>query len=835
MQRSHYFHSRGQYFLLSILISILTLVLAGAGVKAAPAVTDCAAQTDIPQAECEALVALYNSTDGPNWLDNTGWNETNAPCDWYGVSCYLGRVRDLSLSANQLSGPLPDLSALSGLQYLYFADNQLTGTIPDVSALTGLQILDLGQNQLEGSIPPLSTLTNLRNLYLDGNQLTNSIPDLSALTLLQFLHLNDNQLSGSIPELATLTNLQSMRMNNNQLTGPIPALAALTNLQLVFLNNNHLDGAIPAVNTLTLLQFMWLDNNRLSGPIPDLTALTNLRNFEVENNQLNGVVPASICQVQTVVDLDYNRLEVDTADPCVDVKVPNWKNTQTVPPTNVAAAVASATDVQVTWDVITYTQDGGYYGVWGKVQGELLYTLLMTTTDKLSTSAVVSGLQSGTTYEFVVRTFTPAHDAQQNDLTSVDSAVVTAVTPITNTNCAVQTDIPQAECETLLALYNDTDGFNWQTHTGWNVNNTPCNWYGITCSGGNVQQVSLSDNRLSGAIPSLSTLTRLQTLDLTLNQLTGSIPSLSALTNLQHLQLADNELTGAIPNLATLTNLRTLSLSNNKLNGGIPSLATLTNLQHLLLTNNYLSGTIPTLAALTNLQTLHLDRNLLDGAIPELTALTQLQSLALSQNELDGAVPALAALPQLETIELFDNQLSGPIPDLSAQTNLQSLNLAYNQLEGSVPASVCQAATTVDLGYNKLEVDTAVPCVDIADPDWKDTQTVPPTNVTGIGTSTTDIQLTWDAIAYTQDGGYYEIWGKLLSEPTYSRLTTTASKTVTTTVVSDLLPAMTYEFVIRTFTPAHDDQQNDLTSVNSVKATTQTEGFWVYLSVIIND
>ena len=27
----------------------------------------------IPQIEREALVALYNSTDGANWTDNTGW------------------------------------------------------------------------------------------------------------------------------------------------------------------------------------------------------------------------------------------------------------------------------------------------------------------------------------------------------------------------------------------------------------------------------------------------------------------------------------------------------------------------------------------------------------------------------------------------------------------------------------------------------------------------------------------------------------------------------------------------------------------------------------------
>ena len=35
------------------------------------AFTSCADVTEIPQSECEALVALYNSTDGDNWYTNT--------------------------------------------------------------------------------------------------------------------------------------------------------------------------------------------------------------------------------------------------------------------------------------------------------------------------------------------------------------------------------------------------------------------------------------------------------------------------------------------------------------------------------------------------------------------------------------------------------------------------------------------------------------------------------------------------------------------------------------------------------------------------------------------
>ncbi|NNM32188.1 MAG: hypothetical protein HKO53_03940, partial [Gemmatimonadetes bacterium] len=69
---------------------------------------DCAAQSAIPEAECVALVALYNSTDGDGWVDNTGWLTAPDPCEWFGVGCLLGAtVASVVLPANRLSGPLP--------------------------------------------------------------------------------------------------------------------------------------------------------------------------------------------------------------------------------------------------------------------------------------------------------------------------------------------------------------------------------------------------------------------------------------------------------------------------------------------------------------------------------------------------------------------------------------------------------------------------------------------------------------------------------------------------------------------------------------------------------
>ncbi len=88
---------------MSNLFRLVGFILLLNGLPSAQAVTNCTEVTQIPVVECEALLDLYNSTDGPNWIDNTGWNETNIPCDWEGVTCSGGYVTKLDLSHNQLS------------------------------------------------------------------------------------------------------------------------------------------------------------------------------------------------------------------------------------------------------------------------------------------------------------------------------------------------------------------------------------------------------------------------------------------------------------------------------------------------------------------------------------------------------------------------------------------------------------------------------------------------------------------------------------------------------------------------------------------------------------
>jgi len=328
----------------------------------------CTVQTEIPQAQCETLVALYDSTDGPNWTDNAtnNWTLTTTPCTlpWTGVTCIGSNVTQINRNNQNLIGTIPDLSALTSLRRFNLSINQLTGNIPSwLNSFPNLQYLDLSENKLTGAIPDLSNL-NLKDLFLDNNQLTGIIPTyISDFTNLKWLYLYDNKLEGTIPNLNNLTSLTNLKLQNNQLIGTIPAL------------------------------------------------------------------PASL----TTTDLGYNAFTAET-DGSATVKDSDWKNTQTIPPTLSDTNVLSNTSIKIKWTPIIYTDDDGHYQVkYATTKGGPYTNASSTTADKLANNYTVTDLTPATTYYFVVETFTPVHDDQQSDLTSILSEEIIQTTPSSNT------------------------------------------------------------------------------------------------------------------------------------------------------------------------------------------------------------------------------------------------------------------------------------------------------------------------------------------------------------------------------------------------------------------
>jgi len=292
----------------------------------APNNFNCIDVSEIPQSECNALVSFYESTGGAAWTNKDGWLQTSTPCSWFGVHCTNESVNQLSLTQNNLMGPIPSsIADLPNLDHIYLNDNQFSGPLPaELGLLNQLTYLRLDNNAITGTIPiELGNLTNLELLQLPGNQLSGPIPEsLGNLSQLKILRLEDNQLDGSIPaqlgqlsklqtldlwknkltgnippELTALTHLETLRLYDNQLIGILPQeINQLQALQMLIVRNNSLDGTVPAT-IADLLQLTYLDigHNSFEGPLPtEIGNLTKLTYFSAQNNRLSGVIPSSV-------------------------------------------------------------------------------------------------------------------------------------------------------------------------------------------------------------------------------------------------------------------------------------------------------------------------------------------------------------------------------------------------------------------------------------------------------------------------------------------------------------------------------------------------------------
>ena len=211
----------------------------------------------VTTAEHQALLSLYQSTNGNNWLQHDNWGGAQgSECDpdpakqWFGVTCDLGtgHITIVLLPGNNLTGTLPDLAGLAFVHYLDFDDNRVGGSLPStLGQMTALDTFHATKNRFTGSIPVINTLTLMQEFIVPGNFFTGPIPSLSGMINLRNFDVSYNFLSGSIPSLAGLSNLAEFDIEHNAVSGSIPSLAGLSALTAFQVGYNHLSGTLPAV------------------------------------------------------------------------------------------------------------------------------------------------------------------------------------------------------------------------------------------------------------------------------------------------------------------------------------------------------------------------------------------------------------------------------------------------------------------------------------------------------------------------------------------------------------------------------------------------------------
>jgi len=194
----------------------------------------------------------------------------------------------------------------------------------------------------------------------------------------------------------------------------------------------------------------------------------------------------------------------------------------------------------------------------------------------------------------------------------------------------------------LIALYNSTDGANW--NNPWNISQPVSTWIGVTIdSSGRVTRLYLSYRNLVGIVPSeIGNFTELTHLSIMGNTgLTGTIPSeIGNLLNLFAIDFSYNpNLTGTIPiEIGNLINLHYLRIDNCSLSGTIPDIiCNIPNLQTLSFFNNQLSGSLPdSIGKLVNLSSLMIGYNDINGVPTSISSLINLSELSLSSNPIDS-------------------------------------------------------------------------------------------------------------------------------------------------------------------------------------------------------
>ncbi|MDE2663339.1 MAG: Ig-like domain-containing protein [Gemmatimonadota bacterium] len=585
--------------------------------------------TTVENPDRAALVALYEATDGPNWVSSDNWL-TEAPLgEWYGVETDgSGRVVGLDLAGK--------LDREAGEELVH----GLAGTIP----------------------AEIGSLVNLKSLNLELNGLTGPIP----------------------PEVGELTSLTTLDLGYNNLNGPItPVLHNLVDLERLRLARNHLTGSLPhELGSLSGLEELDIWGNDLRDPIPDsFLALGSLRRFTFSSNA-NLCAPGTADFVAWLVDIGwYGGPYCHESDMEVLARLyqssggPNWRYSGGWLETPVLdewyGVTAGALGRVATLDL----SGNGLDGRLPPDLGSLEELTVLRVNDNALSGRLPHSLASLSLVELDYADTglcAPPHASFQTWLSGITAHEGTSLA------CS-----PPSDREVLVAFYESTDGPNWINSRNWLTDAPLGEWYGInTDASGRVVQLNLFANNLAGQIPpELGDLATLEHLTLWRNNLSGQIPrELGELASLIRLVLSENEFTGPMPHelFGRLTSLRQLDLGDNDLSGRIPrELGELASLTRLSLTTNGLTGPIPSdIGRLTNLRLMSLSGNDLTGPIPsDIGNLTRMEALDLASNNLTGALPPeLGGVSSLRELAVGNNAgLSGPLPDGLTDLRLKRL------------------------------------------------------------------------------------------------------------------------------------------------------------------
>eukprot|EP01062_Namystynia_karyoxenos_P043581 TRINITY_DN31927_c0_g1_i1.p1 TRINITY_DN31927_c0_g1~~TRINITY_DN31927_c0_g1_i1.p1 ORF type:complete len:1601 (+),score=368.16 TRINITY_DN31927_c0_g1_i1:224-5026(+) len=518
----------------------------------------------------------------------------------------LGKARTVIYHNNAQTGTIPDLTPLRSVTDLRIQWLDISGTVPgSLSSLDKLTWLSFAHNcrwycDLSGTLPPLHSALRgtLERLYLHTNAfegLPALVPRPTNLNKLKYFHFYENMITGTFPcHASAYPALIELRMEHNKLTGTLPCLDDFQSITSFRAGENDFTGTIPQLTRADALLVLDLNNNGFSGTIPQtfVNSLTKIQELTLGGNELSGTMPA-LANNPDLHTLHFHRNAA---------KVP-------LQPTAVTAGNANTpTDFSPLFDGDPRTV----------YQCTVQCEILIDFGKEVCMESMV--IQEG-----------PDTRVAAGGTFSLPS-----ITQYQSEKCVTGVHVYQGSLGPTLNDLREPMLWNWERCCDWN-------WY--TCRPGTARVLGkerIYDNPWGDSEPFCQTKTRYYRLqihdcaseagvspdqcrigDISFTtegeRMSGTIPDLSSVPKLNNLWAYGNDLTGTLPlapgqNTWESGNIR---VDSNRLEGALPPLC-------------------PTLEHGVNF---YIDNNRFTGTIPDITCFSWMKQLRIGENQLTGTIP----------------------------------------------------------------------------------------------------------------------------------------------------------------------------------------------------
>ena len=642
----------------------------------------------IPESERQALVDLYNSTDGDNWDNSENWlGDRGTECSWLGVSCDENERHVVKIDCfnNNLKGEiLPSISNLKYLSELDLSWNQLNSLPDNFGNLQNLVNLELDDNQLSSLPDNFGNLQNLSDLFLNSNQLSSLPESFGNLQSLSDFDLSWNQLT-SLPEsFGNLQSLSNLSLSDNQLSSLPENFGNLQSLSDLGLSDNQLSSLPESFGNLQSLYRLYLSNNQLSSLPESFGNLQSLNRLNLSNNQLSSL-PESFGNLQGLSDrlnLSNNQL---SSLPESFGNLQSLSNELKLPGNQLTSLPESfgnlqnITDLDLSNNQLTSLPDN-----FGNLQELSVLNLSINKLNNL-----------------------PQNFGNLNKINNLDISInhiktlpqdignLTMLTVLNASKNQIQV-IPESigNCSILSTL---NLSYNQLKIIPLSMSNLKL-----------LQLFDISNNTIEEVPESLKNLSSLKEINLSHNQIKEFPYQLSNIVSLQEIDLSENLIYEIKDEIQHFTNLMTLNLSGSNF-------------------DSFFGGrTISDkIEKLVNLKSLDLSSCSLYEIPDALFNLNNLSSLSLKDNYLKRIPENIYHLKNLITLNLEFNWLSGNIDEsICHLLNLRSLNLSRNyRLKGDIPLELSKLKNLVYLNFYGGELYTTSPALErfIKNlmPEWK--------------------------------------------------------------------------------------------------------------------